>query len=242
MDTASVLENNRISRVFWLIIVFALLAVPASAAGGNPTTVYELPMPVPAMPAVIDPLTIEEIPSISRSQLPQVSGLPSRLSAINAADSLSEAVMNRATSTMNNTMTSIDNQLAQYRGLLTDVRMRVGSPTSDVMLTAQDVDGNFVDYTAYSAAAQMSNSIYTTVAYLRGLSNLGGVGLNLAFIVVGLAWVAIVRLIDLAIRVPIAMIRVVRALISDLIKIVNLIINIAQALAEWINITTGPAT
>jgi hypothetical protein len=219
-----------------------LLAVPASAAGDDPTTVYEMPMPIPQMPSVIDAITVDEIPSISRAELPQVSGLPSRLSAIQAADSLSAAVVSRAEGYMNTTLTSIDSQLAQYRGLLTGIRLRVGSPSSDVLMTAQDAAGNYVNYTAYDAALQMKTSMYTMVAYLRGLSNIGGVGLNLTFIVVGLAWVAAVRLIDLAIRLPIVMMRIIRALASDLIKIAHLIISILEALAEWINVLTGPFT
>jgi hypothetical protein len=47
----------------------------------------------------------------------------------------------------------------------------------------------------------MVNSIQFSVAYLRGVSNLGGVGLDLTFILLGLGWMAFVNIVDLLIRI-----------------------------------------
>jgi hypothetical protein len=219
-----------------------LLAVPASAAGDDPTTIYEMPMPIPQMPSVIDAVTVDDIPSISRAELPQVSGLPSRMSAINAAANTSDAVLSRAEGTLNSTLTSLSTRLDAGRSLITGLRLRLGAPTSDVLMTAQDAAGNYVNYTAYDAALQMKTSIYTTTAYLRGLSNLGGVGLNLTFVIIGLGWIAVVNLIDLSVRAGVFLLRIIGNLINALIRLIDLIIQIVSALAEWINVLTGPFT
>jgi hypothetical protein len=218
-----------------------LLAVPASAASPY-DAIYEMPVPVPVMPSVIDPLTVEEIPSLSRSQLPQVSGLPSRLSAINTAANTSDVILSRAESSLNSTLTSLSTRLDAGRSMITGLRMRIGAPTSDVLMTAQDAAGNYVNYTAYDAALTMRKSIYTTTAYLRGLSNLGGVGLNLTFIIIGLGWIAVVNLIDLAIRAGVFLLRMIGNLINGLVKAIDLLIQIVSAIAEWINVLTGPFT
>jgi hypothetical protein len=240
MDVKQIREN---ARIYGLIAVLSLLlTVPAAAAGGDPTTIYELPMPVPAMPAVIDQLTVEEIPSISRSQLPQVSGLPSRMAAIDAAANTSDAVFSRAESTLNSTLTSLSTRLDAGRSLITGLRLRVGAPTSEALAKAQNASGVYVSYTAYDMATEMRTSIYYATAYLRGLSNLGGVGLNLTFIIIGLAWIGVVNLIDLLTRAAIFMFRMLGNLVNSLIRLVDLLLNVAGVIASWIDIITGPLT
>lgn len=240
VDFETIWQDVRVPGV--ILVLALLLAVPAAAAGDDPVSLYSLPMPVPVLPSVIDPITIDQIPSLSRAQLPQISGLPSRMSAINAASNTSNAVLSRAESTLNSTLTSMSTRIDAGRSLITGLRLRLGAPTSDVLMVAQDQSGNMINYTAYDAALQMKTSTYTTTAYLRGLSNLGGVGLNLTFIIIGLGWIAIVNLIDLSVRAGVFLLRLIGNLISGLIRLIDLLIQILSAIAVWIDILTGPFT
>jgi hypothetical protein len=88
----------------------------------------------------------------------------------------------------------------------------------------------------------MSDSVYTSTAYLRGLSNLGGVGLNLTFIILGLAWIAIVNLIELALRTAVVLLKVIGRIMTFVISVINMLLNMLSAIAEWVNNLTGPAT
>lgn len=240
MDYKTIRKNARVCGL--VVVLGLLLAVPAAAAPGEPTTVYPLPMPIPIMPSVVQPLEVASIPSLSRAALPQVSGLPSRMGAISAAAATSNDVLSRAESTLDSTLTSLTSELDRSRSLVTTLRARVGSPNSDVLMVAQDASGAMVSYTAASAAATMRDSIYTSTAYLRGLSNLGGVGLNLTFIILGLGWIAVVNLLDLAVRVAVFLVKVLARLLATLLTLFDLLLQVASAIAEWLDILTGPLT
>ncbi len=240
MDYRTIREN---ARVLGLTLLFALLlVVPASAADDDPVNIDELPMPIPAVPSAVQPLDVNTMPSLSRAQLPQVSGLPSRMSAIGAAAATSDAILSRAEGTLNDTLSGLNSELDASRSLINSIRVRIGAPTSAALIKAQDDSGAYVSYTAYEAATEMSASVHTSVAYLRGLSRLGGVGLNLTFIIIGLGWIAIVNIIDLLLRVSLIILKIIGRIILFLFRLFALILQILYTIAVWIDIITGPLT
>lgn len=239
MDTTARCQNFRIAGL--IAVLLALLAVPASAAGGAPV-IQPLPMPIPAIPSVVAPLNISDIPALSRAQLPQVSGLPSRMSAIATASNTSDAMLTRAEDTLNSTLTSLSAQLDSSRLLVASLRAHVGAPTADTIVKAQNVYGVYESYTAYDVATTMSNSVYTSTAYLRGLSRLGGVGLSLTFVILGLGWIVTVNLIDLGIRLSVYILKAIIGAIRLVWALVLLVIALLDVLGAWINILTGPFT
>jgi hypothetical protein len=115
--------------------------------------------------------------------------------------------------------------------LINKARARVGSPLSDIQ--ARNDTGT--EYTAYGVASEMSNSIAFSIAYLRGLSKFGAVGTDLTFVILGLAWIAIVNLIDLIIRVSIVLFRILLRLANLVYNAIRLILDIVNTIAQVID-------
>ncbi len=242
MDRSQIRQNA--PKAALIVVLGMLLATPASAAPNPGVDVAPLPLPVPYLgsPVAVQALQVADIPSLSRQNLPQVSGLPSRLGAISAAANLSNDMLSRAEARLDSTLISASAQIDLSRSLVADLRARLGSPTSSVIAQARDAGGNMISYTAYDAAVEMRDSIYTSTAYLRGLSNLGGVGLNLTFIIIGMAWIALVNFLDLVLQISVTLVKFIARLFLLIWLILKLIIAVAQVIADWINILTGPLT
>jgi len=239
MDNNARWKNARTAGL--IVALLLLITVPASAAG-DPVSTIEMPMPVPDLPSVVPALSVSDLPAISRGSLPQVSGLPSRISAINAVANTSDAVLSRSESLLADSLSSANSRMNRSRSLVSDLRARVGAPTSEALIKARDDTDAMISYTAYEAAEEMRDSVFTTTAYLRGLSGLGGVGLNLTFIILGLGWIAVVNLIDVGMRIGIFMMRVIAKVVTFIFALINFLINLFNAIANWLDIVTGPIT
>jgi hypothetical protein len=97
-------------------------------------------------------------------------------------------------------------------------------------------------YTAYGMASDMANSMAFAVAYLRGLSKLGAVGTDLTFVLIGLAWIAVVNLIDVLFRISVVLFKILGNVIDFVIRAIELLIEIVTAIANVVDILTGPLT
>lgn len=229
------MDNSKIfkyGRKIGLGAVLALVLVVPASADTSTTEVYEMPMPIPDLPSVVDPLTIDSIPSLSRAALPQVSGLPSQMGLIDAASSASDAVMSRVEGRLSSSLTSVNQRVSQSRALVNNVRSRVGSPLSDVQM----VSDTGTEYTAFSMASDMANSMGFAVAYLRGLSKMGAVGIDLTFVLIGLAWIAVVNLIDVLFRISVLFFKILGNVIGFVKQTIDLLVNVVNALANIVDI------
>lgn len=230
-------KNARIHLVIALVIALAVLPAPVYAEDipSQPQVdVYEMPMPVPALPAPAQAIQRSDLPEI-RSSLPTVSSLPSQLNAINAAGTRADQVMSRAENRLDSTLSSASARINQTRELVDTLRARVGSPQSDQLIKAQNQYNAYVSYTAYDVATTMQGSIYTSTAYLRGLSNLGSTGLNLTFVILGLGWIGIINLLEFLVRISAFILRIIGALISWTITLITALIDIINAVGTWLD-------
>jgi hypothetical protein len=184
-----------------------------------------MPVPVPILPAVIPEITAADLPEINASALPAVdtSEWASSVDAIQAARSTLNTVFDNAQDQVTTVLSNASAEMGKARGVINAIRTRVGSPMADTY--ARDGEAT---YTAYQIAYDMTNAIQFSTAYLRGMSRLGGVGLDLTFVVLGLGWMAFVNLLDLLIRAVTAFVRFLANLLLWLINTVKFIIDLVQ--------------
>ena len=143
----------------------------------------ELPAPLPVMPGVVAMPDIT-FPAPDRSQWPDTTIVRQGLwSSINA-----ELV--DARQTINEQYDSARANIVAVRSATQAIRTFVGNP---VNTTAQS-DSRVV--TVNSMAAEMSNSVAVALGYVRAVSNIGPMGMDLAFIFIGLGWVMFVNLLE----------------------------------------------
>lgn len=217
------------------VIGALVLASPVRAEEAPDSSVYEMPMPIPALPETIDALTVDDFPDLA-GQMPQITYPNDGMALIDAAEAASDSVLSNVEDTLDSTLSSLSGRLDNTRTMITEIRLRVGAPTSAVLIKPRDGGGNYTSYTAYETAQEMRGSIYVSVAYLKGLSGLGGVGLDLTFIVLALGWVAAVNIIDFVLHLNVSLIRIIGGLIGVLHALVDLLIQVINAIANIINL------
>jgi hypothetical protein len=226
-------EIRRYARTL-LLTAALLLAVTSSVyADGAITVVTSMPVPVPILPAVIPAITAEDLPEVNTSTLPAVdtSEWASSVDAIQAARSTLNAVFDSAQDQVTTVLSDASAEMGKARGVINAVRTRVGSPLSDTYAR----DGS-TTYTVYQITYDMTNAIQFSTAYLRGMSRLGGVGLDLTFVVLGLGWMAFVNLLDLLIMAVTAFVRFLFNLIVWVIDAVKFIVDLVQLIVAVIKL------
>jgi len=240
------MDNKKICQyVRTAVFITVLLVISPSSiyADGSVTVVTAMPVPVPILPAVVPEITANDLPSIDIDALPSLD-----TSALTEEWSAVTDFIESSRSTVNVLLDGMEEQTSNYiadsataigktRGVINGVRARVGSPLSDVY-----VRNGETTYTAYKIALDMVNSIQFSVAYLRGVSNLGGVGLDLTFILLGLGWMAFVNIVDLLIRIGISIVKGLASAVEAFIAFSHSVYDLANLIASIIDIITGPLT
>jgi len=212
------------NRAVVIALLMASLAVPVLATGGNPVA---LPVPLPAMPADIQPLTTFPsvvLPSINHATWP---------SAIDAIDTVRATLLNTvnaAESTMQAEFGGVSARIAAVRSPIGQMKALIGAPQTDITAQSDTAQYNSL----YSMASASTAAMQTSVAYLRGLSGIGTTGLNLTFIFIGLGWLLIVNLLDLLLSVTWSLVRFIVNALDWTIKVVDLVLQILQAVGGFI--------
>lgn len=208
--------------------MLALIAAPVLA---EDEPAIGLPVALPSMPADIPALELSDMPAInlpSAYDYTVVGVLPE----LYAARSNIAALYNEARASFTQELSRATAQINRTRVFTQNMRRIVGSP-----LTV-DVQSDNTTYTsAYSIASDMSGAIQTSIIYLRGLSSLGATGLNLTFIFVGLAWIMVLKgvelLVSLAIAVRSFFLGVIKWIFESL-RVVFDVLQLARVLALFI--------
>lgn len=229
------MDGKEIRRhVGTVLVILALLLTATSSvyADGTIAVVTSMPVPVPIMPAVIPEITADDLPEINSSTLPAVdtSAWSSSVDAIQEARTMLSTVFDGAQDQMTTLLSDASAEMGKARSVINAVRTRVGSPLSDTYARNGETT-----YTVYQIAYDMTNAIQFSTAYLRGMSRLGGVGLDLTFVVLGLGWMAFVNLLDLLVRAVVAFVRFLANLLlwaidtaKFIIDLVHLIVAVAK--------------
>jgi hypothetical protein len=120
----------------------------------------------------------------------------------------------------------------QARSVIGDVD-QVGA--EEIGFSAASDEG---EISAASIATDLAGAIRWSMAYLRALSNLGPLGLDLAFVFIGLGWIVLVNVMDMAVRLVAWLLglifKVVSFVLGTLIDLVIGIINIILKILEII--------
>lgn len=208
--------------------MLALIAAPVLA---EDEPAISLPVALPSMPADIPALELSDMPAIN---LPNaydytvVGALPE----LYAARSNIAELYNEARASFTQELSRATAQINRTRVFTQNMRRIVGNPL------AVDVQSDNTTYTsAYAIASEMSGAIQTSIIYLRGLSSLGATGLNLTFIFVGLAWIMVLKgvelLVSLAIAVRSFFLGVIKWILESL-RVVFDVLQLARVLAFFI--------
>ena len=211
------MKKNSILIVALMVL---LSASPVCATGDDPVA---LPVPLPDMPANL------VFPVIS---LPEINHAiwPSSVDQIEAVGARAFATASEVESTMQSEFSSISARLAAVRAPINQMQALIGSPQTDVTVRSDTAQYNSL----YSMASASTAAMQTSTAYLRGLSGIGATGLNLTFVFIGLGWLLIVNLLDLLLSTTWALVRFIIGALDWAIKVVDLVLQILQAVGGFI--------
>ncbi|MCD4737783.1 MAG: hypothetical protein K8R89_00795 [Anaerolineae bacterium] len=209
-----------------LIVIVALILLFPTAVAADTGEPVALPVPLPAMPADVQPLTF---PSLV---LPVINSAnwPSAIAGIEAISARIASTMNTVESMQQREFSRVNEQIAAVRAPISRMQSLIGSPQTDVTAQSDTTQYNSL----YSMATASTAAIQTSVAYLRGLSGIGATGLNLTFVFIGLGWITIVNLLDLALFIPWSLEKFIIRAIEWIMKIVDLILQVIQALGGFV--------
>jgi len=215
--------DGKNSKIIIAVLVALLLPLPVYASG-DPVS---LPVPLPAMPADVEPLTT--FPSVALPEIDHATW-PSAVDEIDAVRAALLNTVSAAESTMQSEFSGVSARIAAVRSPISQMQAMIGSPQTDVTAQSDTAQYNSL----YSMASTSTAAMQTSVAYLRGLSGIGATGLNLTFVFIGLGWVLIVNLLDLLLSTTWALVRFIIGALDWAIRVVDLILQILQAIGGFI--------
>lgn len=217
-----------------VVIIALVVAAPVAAQDGMPPAYNtagvqsgELPAPLPRTPGVIN-MPALELPEIDRSRWPSLVEQRAELDT-------------KGRSALSGVRSELSQRYSEALAQVDDVRTTVGEWRSFVgmteggmeSITAQSASRSF---TMASVAQEMGASIEFSVGYLRAITGLGPLGLDLAFVFVGLAWVWFVNLSIMAIKLTAYLIRSLFNILDFFIRLVTAIFSALHALLQAIDI------
>ena len=211
-----------------------VLVAPVRAAEPTGNTIA-LPVAIPALPALPEAISAASIratlPTVVMPEVPELVTLPSLVEPINAANAELEAWMGARRGELNTEFNRLSTRLARARATSNRAYALVGSP---MLVTVQNHGQTYSS--AYQIAEEMSETMSVSFAYLRGLSRMGTMGLDITFVLLGLAWLMILNLLDLWMHVIALMFRPLLWVIDQFIKTVGLILQLLVAFAPLLRI------
>ena len=190
MDTQKVCRNVGIFVLIFLAAAPVLADVPPNDplhVNSVGITSGELPAPLPSMPGPVA-LPSVSFPAVDMSELPVMADERAALEVLtkNRVTILRSALQSRYAEAMG--------AVASVRSVTDNLSNAVGNPaTLSVHDGAQQT-------TVVGMAQRMSQSVSLGLSYVRAVSALGPMGLDLVFLFVGLGWVLFVNLASFAAR------------------------------------------
>lgn len=205
-------------------------ATVVSADDGAGTLYVEpVPLPVPILPAPIPAVLESDLPDLA---LPEIT-LPEYPSVVNQIDALGaqiDAALAYSRGVMNSQFADATRQLSRVRTAIFRVRAIVGSPLD---IEARS-DSSKPKISVYEAAADLSSGISVSMMYLRGLSEIGATGLDLAFVFVGILWLAFVNLASFLLDAIFAIVKFISKLIAWILQFVELLMSFIRTILAFL--------
>lgn len=218
MDTQKILRNTGILIIALLWATPALADVPPNdplhinSAG---ITSGELPAPLPAMPgkSVLPAMVFQPV---------DMSALPTMSDERAAVESLTANRISLMRATMQSRYTDMQAAVASVRSVTNNMSNAIGNPT-----TISVYDGA-QQATVVGMAQRMSQSVSLGLGYARGLSAIGPLGLDVAFVFVGIGWILFVNFMSFAARLIGALIIMMGSLLDTFWKLAMLLAQLVQ--------------
>lgn len=199
-----------------------LLVSPVQADGGSDPGMLVVSEPVWELPIL--PRTLQ-FPTVDHSDWP--STLPAR-------NTLKAAITNRMTLLTTSVTRPLDwtlSRVSEFKSTIGVLQAIVGDP-----LQTHATDGYQQSVTIYSAATKMSSGMRVGAAYLRAISRIGPVGLNLTLVFAGLVWVIFINLLDLLFTLGTALVKIILKLVMIAIQIAGLLFSLLQLIIALIKL------
>jgi len=182
----------------------------------------ELPAPLPDMPDVIVMPDIT-FPEIDSSDWPDiVVGRDTMFAQTNARLMDVRSALNEQYDDARATLVSVRNTTNELRAF-------VGDPQTSV--SAQS-DARSVTVTGM--AQEMAQSVSSSMGYVRAVSNLGPLGLDLVFIFIGLGWILFMNLVEWVVKIVAWIVRWLWSLLAFLLRLFELFMALIRTLVELI--------
>lgn len=196
------------------------------SVGASTGEAVALPVPLPAMPADVQPLTF---PSLS---LPAINSAnwPGAIAEINSLSARLDSTMSAVESMQQREFSRVSAQISAVRAPINRMKTLIGAPQTDITVQSDTAQYNSL----YSMATVSTAAVQTSVAYLRGLSGIGATGLNLTFVFIGLGWITMVNLLDIAMTLVWATGVFILRAGEWIMKIADLLLQAAQAVGGFI--------
>jgi len=182
----------------------------------------ELPMPLPRLPGSVDMPDIA-FPYVDFSEWPSVTdGRESVGSTINGELYLARDIINEQYDRARDGINAV-------RETTQSIRDFVGNPMTSV--TAQS-DSRIVSVN--SMASEMAQSVSYSLGYLRAVSNLGPMGLDLVFIFIGLGWVLFMNVVEWIMAVIVWLLKMLAGAITFAFRILELVMELIRTIRALI--------
>jgi hypothetical protein len=187
----------------------------------------ELPAPLPRTPGVIAMPELN-LPRIDRASWPSLVAQRTEL------DAKGRSVLSGVRSDLSQRYSEALGQMAEVRSVTGEWRSFLGvAEGGEIAVSTQSADQSF---TMASVAQQMGSSIEFSVGYLRAITGLGPMGLDLAFVFVALAWVFFVNLSTFAIKLTAWLIRTLFDILAFIISLAIAIFTVVNAFLKAVDI------
>jgi len=179
-------------------------------------------MPLPRLPGSV---TMPDIafPYVDFSEWPSVTdGRESVGSTINGELYLARDIINEQYDRARDGINAV-------RETTQSIRDFVGNPMTSV--TAQS-DSRIVSVN--SMASEMAQSVSYSLGYLRAVSNLGPMGLDLVFIFIGLGWVLFMNVVEWIMAVIVWLLKMLAGAITFAFRILELVMELIRTIRALI--------
>lgn len=222
-----------------LAVALALWAAPVAAqeppqapdGGGRVNTLGvqsgQLPAPLPDMPPGVS------LPDLNLPQ-PNAASWPSTAVVEGVVREDVETVVGNVNGVLTANYGFVLDRIYEARRVTNQVVQVIGSEDEPAGSFGIMSEGD--EISATSLATDLAGAIRWTMAYMRGISKLGPLGLDLVFVFVGLGWIVLVNLADMAIRLAAWLIGIIGKVIAFAMKIVEVIFHIIGLILSVIEI------